>query len=312
VAWNERNMRRVKLRDLHVFMTVADAGSMGKAAARLNITQPVVSKAVADLEHVLGVSLLDRSRQGVEATAYGSALIKRGVAMFDELRQGFQDIDFLSDPHLGELRIGVTPPAGDAIVAPVVEGLIREFPRMAFQVVTPANLMRELDDRNIELAIIRMPGSRFAPHFATETLFEDSLVVATGVANPWLRRRKVQLADLKDEPWILSTPGNLAEVTAAAMHAAGFEPPRAAVTTSSHSMRHELLATGHFFAVVPGYSLKLPRPNPAIRAMPIVLPNARHPVCVVSLKSRSHSELAKLFIDRVREITKPLAKGSKS
>ena len=74
-------------------------------------------------------------------------------------------------------------------------------------------------------------------------------------------------------------------------------------------MGYELLATGHFFAVLPSYSLKLPRPNPAIKAMPIVLPNARHPICVVSLKSRQHSELAKLFIARVREVTKPLARG---
>jgi DNA-binding transcriptional LysR family regulator len=66
VPFDDRARRRFKLRDLDVLMAVIDAGSMGKAAARLGMAQPAVSKAVADLEHMLGARLLDRSRQGVE------------------------------------------------------------------------------------------------------------------------------------------------------------------------------------------------------------------------------------------------------
>src|SRR5436853_536511 len=95
VPWNDRIRSRLKLRDLDVLMAVIQAGSMGKAAARFNMTQPAVSKIVADLEHTLGVRLLDRSRQGVLPTPHGLALVKRGTAVFDELRQGVQDLDFL-------------------------------------------------------------------------------------------------------------------------------------------------------------------------------------------------------------------------
>src|SRR5262245_13629013 len=80
--------RRIKLQDLHILMTVVQAGSMGKAAATLNTFQPNISKAISELEHVLGVRLLDRHRQGVEPTSYGRALIDCGVAVFDDLRQG--------------------------------------------------------------------------------------------------------------------------------------------------------------------------------------------------------------------------------
>src|ERR1700704_4704774 len=97
----ERTGRRLKLRDLRILMTVVECGTMGKAAARLAGSQPVVSKAIADLEHALGVRLLDRSRRGVEPTPYGRALIKRGVAIFDEMRQGIEEIEFLSDPTAG-------------------------------------------------------------------------------------------------------------------------------------------------------------------------------------------------------------------
>src|SRR6202790_535795 len=96
---SDRIGRRMKLQDLHVLMTVVQAGSMGKAAERLNTVQPAISRAIAELEHTLGVRLLDRHRQGVEPTEYGRALLKCGAAVFDELRQGVKNIEFLTDPR---------------------------------------------------------------------------------------------------------------------------------------------------------------------------------------------------------------------
>ena len=69
-------------------------GSMGKAAERLAIAQPSVSKAIADLEHIIGVRLLDRTVTGVVPTPYGRALLRRGMGAFDELRQGIKDLEF--------------------------------------------------------------------------------------------------------------------------------------------------------------------------------------------------------------------------
>src|SRR5829696_289778 len=100
--------RRLKLRDLNILLTVIKSGSMGKAAADLAMSQPSVSKAIADIEHAVGLRLLDRSPHGVEPTIYGRALHKRGVAVFDELRQGVKELEFLTDPTSGELRVGCT------------------------------------------------------------------------------------------------------------------------------------------------------------------------------------------------------------
>jgi DNA-binding transcriptional LysR family regulator len=81
-------LHRLKLRDLRILLAVTQTGSMAKAAAQLATSQPAVSRAIADMEVTLGVSLLERSSRGVEPTPYGRALIKRGIAVFDELRQG--------------------------------------------------------------------------------------------------------------------------------------------------------------------------------------------------------------------------------
>src|SRR5262249_1013434 len=98
---SDRIGRRMKLHDLHVLMAVVQAGSMSKAASLLNTTQSAISRSIADLEHTIGVSLLDRGPRGVETTQYGRALLKRGVIAFDELKQGISDIEFLSDPGCG-------------------------------------------------------------------------------------------------------------------------------------------------------------------------------------------------------------------
>ena len=105
--WDARRLgRHLKLRDLHVLMTVARCGSMGKAAVQLAISQPAVSKAIADMEGTLRVRLLDRSPQGVEPTIYAQRAPRPRMIAFDELLQAVGKIESLADPSLGHVRIG--------------------------------------------------------------------------------------------------------------------------------------------------------------------------------------------------------------
>src|SRR5215813_13955971 len=98
---SDRIGRRMKLQDLHVLMTVVQAGSMSKAAATLNTGQPAISRSIAELEHAVGARLLERNRQGVEPTEYGRALLDAGLAVFDNLHQAVKKIEFIADPTVG-------------------------------------------------------------------------------------------------------------------------------------------------------------------------------------------------------------------
>src|SRR5512141_2174901 len=93
--WENQVGRRLKLRDLHILSAVVQWGSMAKAASHLGMSQPAVSESIASLESALRVRLLDRSTRGVEPTRYAHALLKRSDVVFDELRQGIRDIEFL-------------------------------------------------------------------------------------------------------------------------------------------------------------------------------------------------------------------------
>jgi DNA-binding transcriptional LysR family regulator len=305
----ERIERRLKLHDVRVLMSVVQAGSMSKAAERLGTSQPALSRSIAELEHALGVRLLDRSPRGVEPTAYGRALIKRGVAVFDELRQGVKDIEFIADPAAGELRLGTTEAVAAIIVSPIIERLSRDYPRISFHLVTGdlGRLSRELTERNIELVISRMHKPVVDEQFVVENLFYDSYVVAAGRQNPWTRRRRIQLAELVNERWTLlpfdTSPGVLVEE---AFRSSGLEPPRATVFTLSLNVHNRLLATGRFLTAQPGFLLRLPGKHPSVTALPVELPNTRRPIGIITLKNRSLSPLAQLFLDKVRAVTKPL------
>ena len=108
----------------------------GEGGALLNTSQPAISKSIAELEHALGVRLLDRNRQGVEPTEYGRALLDGGVAVFDDLRQAVKNIEFLADPTAGEVRIGCNPLLAASFVSAVVDRLSRRYPRIVFHLVT--------------------------------------------------------------------------------------------------------------------------------------------------------------------------------
>src|SRR5258707_10065520 len=101
--------RRLKLRHLNVLLAVAQWGNMARAAEHLAISQPAVSKAIADLENTLGVRLLDRRPQGLELTHYGRAFLKRSIAIFNDLGTSVTELESLADPTAGELRVGKTP-----------------------------------------------------------------------------------------------------------------------------------------------------------------------------------------------------------
>jgi len=308
---SDRIGSRMKLQDLHVLMTVVQAGSMGKAAQRLNTTQPNISRSIAELEHTLGVRLLDRHRQGIEPTEYGRALLDCGAAVFDDLRQGVKNIAFLADPTAGELRIGTTTLLAASFVSALVDRLSRRYPRMVFHLVTgyTETLHRELAERNVDLLIIRGSGPIADPRYDFEFLFDDSYVVAAGAQNQWVRRRRIEIAELVNELWVLPPPDSvIGSIVMDAFRASGLDYPRVSVVTDCPHMRISLLATGRFVTIFPASAFRFLTKRSELKVLPVELPMARRPNGIVTLKNRALSPVARLFIDCAREVAKTPAK----
>jgi DNA-binding transcriptional LysR family regulator len=214
IDWESQIGRRLRFRDLHVFFTVVHCGSMAKAALQLGVSAPTVSEVIADLEHGLGVRLLDRGPQGVEATIYGHAFLKRGLAAFDELKQGIRDIEFLADPTVGELRIGCVESISAATLPLIIHRFSQQNPRVVLDVddIDLAGSAPKLRERAFDLILTRIQGRQSVESDAfndlnVEILFDDELAVAAGMQTRWARRRKIDLAELADERRILMSAG---------------------------------------------------------------------------------------------------------
>jgi DNA-binding transcriptional LysR family regulator len=304
-------VRRLKLRELRILLGVIQAGSMAKAAKQLAISQPAISRAIADMERTLTVPLFDRSSRGIEPTQYGHVLVKRSVAVFDELKQGVQDIAYLANPEVGELRIGSSASLSEGMVLAVINQLSRKHPRVVFHVVAGGALALhdELRERRIELGFARLPGSTTEDDLQAEILFEEPLVVVVGTDNPWARRRKTKLAELVNEPWTWSSPGTMFDTLVVdAFRASGIEPPRATVYAESISMRIRLAATGPFLAVVPASMARLYSEHASIKPLLVDLPMTQRSIGIITLKNRTLSPLAQLFVDCARRMAKPLSR----
>jgi DNA-binding transcriptional LysR family regulator len=304
---SDRIARQVTLHDLHVLMSVVQAGSMNKAAAHLNTVQSAISRSIADLERTIGVRLLDRTAQGVEPTEYGRALFDGGTAVFDDLRQAAKNIEFLADPAAGEVRIGSSALLAASFVSDVIDRLSRRYPRIMFHLVTGYidTLHRDLCERNVDLLIERRFAHIVDERMDFEFLFDESFVVAAGARNQWVRRRRIELADLASEPWVLPPPGSvIGSIAKEAFRAGRLDYPRTTVVTDSPQVRVSLLATGRFVTILPASALKFPAGHPEIKVLPVRLLTSHLQSGIVTLKSRALSPVTQLFIDCAREVAK--------
>ena len=306
---DSRVRRRLKLSDLDMLVAIAQHGSMAKAAAQLSVSQPAVSKAIAETEQVLGVRLLDRSAQGVEPNLYGRALLKWATAVFDDINQGVKEIEFLADPTRGELRVGAPEPFVAGLLPAVLERLHGKYPQICIHVKQVASIVEQtlgLRERNFDLAVGRVPKP-IDDDINVEILFYDPIFVVAGSESRWAHRRKIGLAELANESWALpppdTTPGSL---IAEAFRANGLSVPRANVVTAGIQLYTALVAKGSYLAICPGSLLHFSAKRLGLKALPVDLPIDPWPVAIITLKNRTISPVAQLFIECAREVARTI------
>jgi DNA-binding transcriptional LysR family regulator len=311
INWSRQFGRRLNLRDLHVFLTVAHEGSMARAAAQLGVTQPTVSEAIADLEDTYGVRLFDRKPHGVEPTMYGHALLKRCTAAFDELRQSGRDIEFIARPTVGDLWIGCQESLLAAILPAIIKKFRQRFPRVVLHVddvPSPDLQLSDLRARKHDLVLARVVQP-FSEHdeIAVETLFNDRVVVVAHRNSRWARRRRIKLEELVDEDWML-TPTNswVHSRLIDAFQDKGLKPPTPSLLTLSIPLRVHLLAGTDCLTAFASSVFRLNTARYELTSLPVDLPRRPWPAVAVTLKNRTLHPLAEHFLECAREVARPL------
>ena len=309
--WEGRIGRRLKLRDLDILSTIAECGSMAKAARQLGMSQPAVSESIAGLETTLRVRLLDRSPKGVEPTIYARALITRGNVAFDELKQGIRDIEFLANPGVGEVRIGCPESLMAGFVPAILERMSRRYPRVVTHVVNAQPGEQDfhaLHGRRLDLMLGRILVPLRDTEIDAEVLCHDRLFVVAGARSPWARRRrKIAIEELVHERWVMFPKDSLIALHfAKAMEAHGLVPTQESVASFSVHVRTQLLATGRFLTLMHGSTLRYYAKPWSLKALPIDLAIPPVPIAVLTVRHRTLSPVVRLFIEQSRITAKSL------
>jgi DNA-binding transcriptional LysR family regulator len=315
MEWESRLGRRLRVRDLYILSTVVRSGSMAKAARELAMSQPAVSEAIANLEHMLHVRLLDRGPRGIEPTIYAVAMLKRSATVFDELKQSVRDVEFLSDPTTGELRIASVESITATILPPVIRRFSQQYPSVVLHiddVPFQAQALSALQDRKYDLVLSRLElpfsDDPVLQDANVEPLFEDQLVVAAGRRSRWARSRRIDLADLIDEPWMLTAPSTWNyDRVAEAFQARGLALPKVSLVTTSVHLRSSLPADGPFITAVPNSLMLTTASRDALKVLPVGLAIRPWPIAILTLKYRSLSPVVERFIECAREVAKTMA-----
>jgi DNA-binding transcriptional LysR family regulator len=311
MEWESRLGRRLRVRDLYILSTVVKSGGMAKAARQLAMTQPSVSAAIANLEHILGVRLLDRSPRGIEPTIYAEAILKRSLVVFDELKQGVKDVASLADPATGELRIGCPDSINATVLPQFIEYFSRRYPQVivhVHDVPSPAIKNPGLRDRKYDLVFARLglplPNDQMTDDLNLDYLFDDPLMIAAGTHSRWARRRSIDLDELIHEPWILAHADTWNYLgVAEAFRSRGLEMPKVSLFGFSLHLVNHFVANGSY---ITAYPRSVGRVS-SLKVLPVKLPVRPWPVAIATLKNRTLSPVVERFIECAREVAKTIS-----
>jgi DNA-binding transcriptional LysR family regulator len=286
---------------------------MARAATDLACTQPAVSKTISDMEHLLGVRLLDRKPQGVEPTLFGRALLKWGESVLEDLRQAIREVDALADPTAGEVWIGASTVMVEGLLPFAIDRFSREYPAVKFHLTIAPNASYHYDElraRKLDFLIGRVPPRQAEQlDIATEVLLDEPQVIVAGKNSPWAKRRRVKLADLMDEPWVLPRPEYAAWFSVAeGFKASGLGTPRYGAICSSLGFTQAMLDTGRYLGIFPRSLLHFAGKRFDCKVLPVDWPLIPPPVGIASLKNRTMPPTATLFIEYLRQLVKSFTK----
>lgn len=303
---DEQISQRIKLRHLRAVLAVAKSGSMVGASEQLAVSQPVISKAIAELEQLVGVRLFDRVPHGATPTLYGRALLDRSAAIVDDVKAIVSEQRHLADPTRGELRIGCEENLATGLLPTLIEELSRRYPRLVFDLALgdpPTLQRRDLLGRRVELAIMRAEAHELDEGLDQTLLYEDRLWVVAGQNSPWAVRRKLSLADLAQERWCLPPPEHpVGALVVKAFDQIGLAPPARTVTVASAQCTSNLVAFGQYLGVLGSLFLRFNPPSVRLKVLPVTFPVAAPPINIVTLKHRALSPVAAMFVAFVREM----------
>jgi len=246
------------LKLVHYARTLGQHRNFGRAAEALDLSQPALSRSIARLEAELGVRLFDRTRQGVEPTAFGERFLERGAQLLVEATRLEREISQTRDSEGGVLRVGAGPYAADMSVGPALGRLMARYPRLRIELQTGdwRDIVRGLLQGELDLAVVELSTIERDSKLVTEPLPGHPAVFVCRVGHPLSSEEDPTLERVLEFPLVApklpprvgAMFHRLAKAWAIDPDTGDFLPP---IKADTFSLARAVLLTSDAIAIVP-------------------------------------------------------------
>jgi DNA-binding transcriptional LysR family regulator len=297
---------RLKLRHLVLMDALADRGSVVGAAERLHVTQPVVTRALQELEEILGVRLFERGGRGITPTIFGEAFTDHARSVLAELRRAGRHVAELADADRGTVTVGTHLAGSNLLLPRAIARLKRDHPYLTVIVeeATPDVLLADLASGRIDLMVGRLTPRPGDARVSQVALHDEPIRLVARVGHPAHALHEPALGDLLGFPWVLPVPETALrhELEAIFLRDDLPLPADRVECTSILTLRHLLVETD----VIAALPLLIAADDDRLAVLPTPLEPLRRTVGVTLPADRSLSPSSAALLDRLRAVAEEL------
>lgn len=297
-----------KPRYLQLLVALDDFRHLGKVAASTNVTQPAISKSLAELERGLGLKLFERTARGVHPTIYGECLIRHARTTLNGLSQARDELQGLISGSSGNIRVGVLATAALALLPRSLALLKARHPGITVLVRegTMETLLTELWLGTLDLIVGRLPDKRIAQGLGEKTLMEEGVTLVAGRHHPLARKKRLLWSDLREFPWVMPPVNTLLrEPLERAFERHGIPIPANRIETLSV---HVIRAYLHYTDAIAALAIHVSRYYESLgllSILPLELPKLVRPVGVTWSRQRPLAPGTQVLIQCLEEVAHP-------
>ncbi|MYU26280.1 LysR family transcriptional regulator [Streptomyces sp. SID8352] len=266
------------IKQLRAIVTVAEVGSVTRAAELLHLVQPAVTRQIRTLEEELGTSLFERTGQGMRLTEAGSVMVDRARRALAELERARAEVQPTPGRVTGIVTLGLLSSTTDLLAEPLVSAVARRHPDVRLRLLTAysGHLQQWLDDGDLDLTLLYNLAS--TPSLNARPLVRERLW-AVAPASAGLRDdRPVPFAQVGQNPLVMPTPGHaLRNLIDAAAARAGADL-NVIAETNSMRVQKRLVRAGHGWTVLPGLGIAEDARRGTVSAAPLSEPEVRRSI----------------------------------
>lgn len=295
---------RLKIRHLNSLVAIADTGSLVRAADQLSVTQPAVSKTLAELEEIVGRRLFERTPRGVKLTGAGRVLLRYAGSSLRSIREGLDSIAGEAPVDAPTLLIGVLPNVAATVLPPALLRFAEEMPHARVSVRTGSNaqLIAALRQGLLDVVIGRLAEPSDMQRVTFEHLYTEPLVLVVRSGHELARRRRLSAANLREWRLVLPDAGTpIREAADRFFLASGMGLPQRTLETIDVSFGRSYVLQSNAVWCVPLGAVENDLAQRTLTRLPINTKVTEGPVGLTQRVDRLPSEALQRLVDKVRQ-----------